>query len=779
VENRAAELLDAALEYVKRGWLVLPLHSPTKSKSCDCGRSRCPSPSKHPRTTNGLKDASINPETIREWWLKWPTANVGILTGDASGILVIDIDGPEGEKFLDANEWPKTLSVKTHKGRHYFLRHPGFRVKNSVRRLADAVDLRADDAYVVAPPSIHASGTVYKWEQESPFKSKLIADAPDWLLKRIQDPLGNSPRSNISVSRIVSKGNRNSHLISIAGGMRRQGLEREAILAALMHENEDKCDPPLQNDEVESIVDSSLRYEPAEKLERRISDSTKLLRLAAEIELFHYGDQGYATITVKTHKEHWFIRSNMFRRWLQKRFYETENRGLNSAALQEALETLEAKALYEGPEQTVYTRLAGYNGKIYLDIGNDRWEAIQVTTQGWKVISNPPVKFRRPRGMLALPVPTKGGAMKELRRFVNLDADAEVLLWAWLVAAIYSEGPYPILVLRGEQGSSKSTLARIIRELIDPNSCPLRAAPREERDLVIAAANGWIIALDNLSFLHIWLSDAICRVSTGGGFSTRQLHTDDEEKLFDVKRPICINGIEEFATRGDILDRALVLHLKSIPEEKRKTEKSFWEEFREAKPRILGALLDVLSDAIRRLPKTTLERLPRMADFAKLATAAEPVFNWAPGTFLKTYKAYAKDANSLALEASPIGGVVMRFMERQAAWEGTATDLLKLLDAETNHDHPPQGWPRSAQALTNALHRIEPHLRAMGVTFYSQRQRTRRCLFITYHPPKAPTSSTASTQTSVSIVDDVDDVDNRPRRKKIVIKRRPNDKNLD
>src|SRR5262249_24755294 len=160
------------------------------------------------------------------------------------------------------------------------------------------------------------------------------------------------------------------------------------------------------------------------------------------------------------------------------------------------------------------------------------WSAIRVSRAGWSVVKTPPVRFRRARGMLSLPYPVLGSDVSELRDFLNVEDDAFGLALAWLVAACLPAGPYPVLVLLGRQGSAKSSMARILRRLIDPNKCLLRSQPKDERDLAIAANNGWMIALDNLSDLPAWLSDALCRLATGGGFSTRQLYTDEDEKLF-------------------------------------------------------------------------------------------------------------------------------------------------------------------------------------------------------------------------------------------------------
>jgi hypothetical protein len=128
-------------------------------------------------------------------------------------------------------------------------------------------------------------------------------------------------------------------------------------------------------------------------------------------------------------------------------------------------------------------------------------------------------------------------------------------------------GPYPVIVLSSEQGSAKSTFSAILRALLDPDTAPLRALPREDRDLFIAASNGHVLAFDNVSGLPAWISDTLCRLATGGGFAVRQLYTDRDEVLFDAARPVILNGIEDIVTRPDLADRAVFLTLEPIQEE--------------------------------------------------------------------------------------------------------------------------------------------------------------------------------------------------------------------
>ena len=307
-------------------------------------------------------------------------------------------------------------------------------------------------------------------------------------------------------------------------------------------------------------------------------------------------------------------------------------------ALQDALRTLDGMAFYAGEKHDVHLRLAEHKGCIYLDLTNDAWEAVEISKKGWRVVPAPPVKFRRAKGMLPLPHPVSGGNLAKLRTFINIESDNDSALFLGaLVGDFQPRGPYPITAFYGEQGSAKSTNARVRRAIVDPNKAALRSQPREEQDLAIAANNAWHITLDNLSFLPAWLSDALCRLATGGGFATRELYTNTDEQLFDSMRPVMLNGIEELTVRGDMLDRCILLYLPTIPAKRRRAEKEFWNEFEKARPRLLGALLNAVSTALRNLPTIRLANLPRMADFATWVVAAEPALGIPPGSFLKAY----------------------------------------------------------------------------------------------------------------------------------------------
>jgi hypothetical protein len=233
---------------------------------------------------------------------------------------------------------------------------------------------------------------------------------------------------------------------------------------------------------------------------------------------------------------------------------------------------------------------------------------------------------------------------------------------------------------------------------------------------MIAATNGWAVAFDNLSHVRPLLSDAICRLATGGGFGTRELYSNGDEVLFDVKRPVILNGITELATRGDLLDRSIIETLPVIPEEKRRTEEDFWRDFEAVRPRILGALLDAVVAVLRDRSRIIFKRHPRMADFARTAAAAAPALGWTQGEFLDAYTENREGANASILSDSPLAESILAFMDGREPWEGSLRELLRVLDGSADEATKHQrGWPKSSRALSSALTRIAPNLRTGGV----------------------------------------------------------------
>jgi hypothetical protein len=402
--------------------------------------------------------------------------------------------------------------------------------------------------------------------------------------------------------------------------------------------------------------------------------------------------------------------------WLRRRRWLATGERMRPADVTDAVEWLAAEAEFGTLVSPVHLRIAQVDGALYLDLADDDRQAVKITPNGWTVVAQPPVRFVRPAGMTALPVPARGGSIELLRPFVNVaDDDSWTLLVGAIVAALSPVAPYFVLILEGEQASAKSSTARVIRLLVDPNSSPLRAEPRGQRDLLVAATHSWVVALDNISHVSDRLSDALCRLSTGGGFSSRRLYTDGEEAVLDAQRPVVLTGITALATRGDLLDRAIILELEPIAAERRRTEAEFWDDFRAAQPRILGSLCDALACALRQVDQVTVDQLPRMADAARWVSAAEPTFGWPEGSFVGALARNRRDGLAVTRDESPLVAPI-RALAAAGPWSGSATALLSRLgELATAAARADPEWPKSPRQLTAQLQRLAPALRDSGL----------------------------------------------------------------
>jgi hypothetical protein len=450
------------------------------------------------------------------------------------------------------------------------------------------------------------------------------------------------------------------------------------------------------------------------------------------VELFHVAgdiDMGYATVLIGERLETYRLGWSGFKLWMNERFYRAFGGAPSTQAVTEAIQVLTAKAIFEGPQLRVATRVAFFEDDILIDLGDPQRRVVRITRHSWSVVPNAqvPVRFVRRQGLLPLPVPCAGGSMDLLRPFVNLaDEESWILFVGWLVHALYPRGPFGVLIISGEQGSAKSTLARVAQRLVDPNKGGLRRPPKSEQDMMIAASNTWLFALDNLSGLRGDLSDSLCTVATGGGYAARSLFTNEDECIIEVQRPVMLNGIDDLSRRADLLDRSVVLHLPAIREGKRLAEDDFWRDFDAAAPRILGALCDALVSVLQRRDEVHLEAAPRMADFAKTVTAAEPALGWAPLTFVTAYEANRSVASALSLEESETGQAIVKLMAQVPSWRGTSAQLREQLAAYV----PPRigggpRWSPTNEGLSKELRRLAPVLRKIEIEVRATRDKTR------------------------------------------------------
>jgi len=466
-------------------------------------------------------------------------------------------------------------------------------------------------------------------------------------------------------------------------------------------------------------------------------------------ELFRSPDgTPFADIVVNGHRETWRIDRDGFKAWVQKRFYEETSSALRPDVWRSVVDDLIAQARYRSPTREVFMRVAANLGRLFIDLGDTEWRVVEITPEGYEVISNPPVRFHRTAGMEPLPLPEQNGSIDDLRRFLNLASEDDfVLVVAWMLAALRNPGPYPLLALTGEQGTAKSTCASFIRELVDPNASPLRAPPRDYRDLIVAANNAHVLVYDNLSSLPEWMSDGFCRLLSGGGHAARRLYTDDGEILFKAQRPVLLTSIEPVVDRQDLADRQIAIQLRPIARNSRMTETALWSDFAQKRGGIFGALCQMLVHGLRTLPEIRPAELPRMADFMTWGMACE-TDAWRAGTIEKSYGRNRQECLDSTIEADlAASGVLKLIIERTQRtqrthdftqldgevlrWEGTASDLHEelgsILGERVTKD---KNWPRSAQGLSYRLNRVAPFLRERGVEIKFRREGRERTRII-------------------------------------------------
>lgn len=382
-----------------------------------------------------------------------------------------------------------------------------------------------------------------------------------------------------------------------------------------------------------------------------------------------------------------------------------------------------------GPVLEVARRVHQTDDAIYLDLCDEARRVAEVTGERWIVrnaadLSGAAWHFYRPRTARPLAEPVYAGdpgGLSLLRDLLNTDEAGFVLCVSWLLYCLTAGKPYPVLVLTGQQGASKSTAARLMRKIVD-NADPLSARPpRDPDDLFAFGKHNFVISFDNVSSINPTLSDDLSSIATTGALPRRQKYTDSELHTFTVRRPIILNGIGEFATRPDLLDRSLVVTLDPIPEDRRLDERTYWRRADECLPLILGSLLTAASAALRHLDEVTAERrpLPRMADFALWVRAAERGggLPWRAGLFDEVYSENRANALTDIIAADAFAEAVMQIGLRKDGFTGTATTLLSEASSFVSErlSERPSDWPRLASEVGKRLSALTPALNAVGV----------------------------------------------------------------
>jgi 5S rRNA maturation endonuclease (ribonuclease M5) len=519
------------------------------------------------------------------------------------------------------------------------------------------------------------------------------------------------------------------HGAKVAASLDHKALVVTMVEAAEGKDAADHLAAGLGLDDFRPVEDPVEPQPPAEDQPKQ-TQAAVLVRLARERYHLIIGDDGRPYAVAKDGPA--IARPLRGRGGLREqlaRIYSDTCRGAvaSAAAFTDAIAVLEGHASQADPVP-VYLRVAPHGDGIVLDLGTPDGRCIVATPAGWRRERRSPVLFRRTALTMALPDPVRpapgaavleigddgkpAGMLAPLAALLNTSETTFRLLIGWLLAALIPGIPHPVLALLGEQGTAKSTTARLLAGLIDPSPAPLRSPPRDIRQWAITAAAGWTVCIDNISSIPDWLSDSLCKAVTGDGIVDRALYTDDDVIVLAFRRVITLTSIDAGELRGDLGDRLLPAELDRIADTDRRADAAIAADYEAGRPELLGAILTLLCECLARLPAVELEAMPRMADFGRVLAALDQVTGW---DTLGSYRASADDIAEVVVESDLFAEAIRELVTGQdsgvGTWKGTAAELRQQITPAK----PPKWWPRTPRAASGRLRRSAPSLRRVGV----------------------------------------------------------------
>ncbi len=634
----SAATQDAARRYIGRGWSPIPV----------------PPNSKNPSRL-GWESERWSVEDVPDAWNNGQ--NIGLLTGEPSGWLVdVDLDCPEAAKI--AGRFLPTTLTSGRAGSpdsHWWYVSPGTEYgewKDTDKK--KLIELRGTGRQTLVEPSTHTSGERYVWSRSG---AEIAAmDTADLRARCTELATATLIARHLPEHRDLGGGGRHDYAMALAGfllrpgrlgedltlkilaaawdakGWANEGQRREARrdLEGIVRDTaQDLADgePVVGGPTLEEIVPGMVRLlrrywgwcreeqgqdAPTEEKEDRRNQADRLIGYALE-------DLGDGALFADQHgASHALVAgepvplNSRCYSWLRRLMWGQEKKAVNGEYLKTAAGTLAAHAEFSGEIRELHTRAAWHEGVLYYELRPGR--VMRCGADGWGFAERPPVLFRRYPNLKPLPDPEPGGSLGALASLVNLKTDRDRRLFeAYLTTVALPHVPRPILGVTGAMGSGKTTIGRMVKRMWDPTAP--ETVRYDARDILQKALHAYILMFDNLNTLSEAAADTCCRLVTGEADSKRKLYTDDEDVIVEVKRAVILNGINVPTDRSDVLDRSLVVELERIPDDERRTEEELWERFEAERPKLLGALFGVLSEAIALKPSLQLSRRPRLADW--------------------------------------------------------------------------------------------------------------------------------------------------------------------
>jgi len=446
-----------------------------------------------------------------------------------------------------------------------------------------------------------------------------------------------------------------------------------------------------------------------------VPEDEKLLRFIADVELIAFRDHHKEVcckinptgevVALSTRDE------SKISKYLNFRVKKLTNVLPKNATVKSVMKGLDVVAQFDSPEVEMFNRVGKYKGDIYYDLGNEN--AIHITCTGWKQVSCPPI-FRRYANHKVQVVPVAGGNIERFFEFVNHEENERLLLMVYMVASLIPGIAHPLLYVYGAHGSAKSSLSSKIKAVIDPSTTEKLTLGKKVPEVVRNLKQYYVSLYDNISYLPGDISDLFCMASTGGGVDLRKLYTDEDSHIMSFKHCVILNGIKIAISKPDLLDRTILIKLKRV---NAKEESVINAGFEEALPEIMGGVLDLLSKALVLYPSITIEKLPRMADFAKWGYAIAEAIGGYGGQFLGDYAANIADQNDLIASGNKLCQAVLELMENKPSYNTTIGKAYEELKRLARTDSQDKSFPRRENTLRPHLEELGPVLDSFGIQF--------------------------------------------------------------
>lgn len=484
-------------------------------------------------------------------------------------------------------------------------------------------------------------------------------------------------------------------------------------------------------------VSSSIYYS-----ESKISKVVQAKDVAmSNTETFYYTSEKQAYAKIKMFKN-WEIlstNSSTFNYWITHCYEAVYGGVLDKNDINKAVQSIDSHAFFNGLKQDIHVRIAEKDNVIYIDLCNEEREFLEISANGFNVIKDSPVLFRRTPDMaeISKPIYRHKDDYKLLKKYINVGNTGDFnIIIAYILGTFRPRIPKPLLNLIGEAGTGKSLNTRLIRTFIDPaKQKDLLKKEIDENELSTAANSQYLLAFDNMSGISAKGSDLLCVVSTGGAITKRKLYSDTDEIIVDLKKTVILNGIDDISQKQDLVSRTLFIETPPLKDSQKKTETEIWEAFEQDYSYILGSIVNAVSVGLSNKGKDQ-SSYPRMIDFGRFIQESSSALGWDVGYWKTTYINNQKDGVEQSLESDPFAASIVSMMRESQdkgllMWRGTATRLLEVLteylpEEERRYN---QAWPKSNKVKAR-LRRIAPSLKDVGITWEDARSASERLVVL-------------------------------------------------